>query len=114
MVESYAGRRIRPEDLRAQETKAILIRVVNNLMGVASRSSDVDAIHRYCEALVAIDPDSAESRILRSQARAMTKRNAGAIEDLDWLIERAPPGFDRVRALELRNSLSQKKKVRDD
>ena len=107
MVAMYTGRGIRADDVRPQSEVEILTRLVNNLMGIASRQSDVNAIHRYCEALVTIAPDSAESRMLRSQARALTKRNAAAVEDLDWLIERAPPGFDRVRAMELRNSLMQ-------
>ncbi len=105
LVRDYTGRSINEADLREQTVVEILARVVNNLLGVASRDADLEAIHRYCEALVAIQPDSAESRIMRSQARAMTKRTAGAIEDLDWLIDRTPPGFNRVQAMQLRDSL---------
>ena len=108
MVLNYTGRSITDEDLRPQTVIEILSRVVNNLFSVANRSKDLDAIHRYCEALVAIQPDSAESRIMRSQARAMTRRTAAAVEDLDWLIERTPPGFNRVQAMQLRESLIQR------
>lgn len=105
MVMQFTGRPISDGDLREQNVAEILTRLVNNLMGIAQGKADLEAIHRYCEALVAIEPDSPQSRIMRSQARAMTRRNAGAIEDLDWLIERTPPGFDRVQAMQLRDSL---------
>lgn len=105
MVVNYTRRSMRDEDLRAQTDEEILARVVNNLLGIANDDADLEAIHRYCEALVAIRPDSPESRIMRSQARAMTKRTAGAVEDLDWLIERTPPGLSRVQAMRLRDSL---------
>lgn len=108
MVRQYAGRAIREEDLRSQTVVEILARVVNNLLGIASRQADLEAVRRYCEALVAIEPDSAESRIMRSQARAMTQRKAEAVEDLDWLIERIPPGINRNQAIDLRNSLIER------
>jgi regulator of sirC expression with transglutaminase-like and TPR domain len=108
IVRSYAGRLVSEADLREQTATQIWTRVLNNLIGVASRESDLEAIHRYCEALVAIQPDSAQSRMLRSQARALTKRTTAAIEDLDWLIERTPPGFDPVQVLQLRDNLIER------
>ncbi|MEC7678645.1 MAG: hypothetical protein VX694_05190, partial [Planctomycetota bacterium] len=76
-----------------------------NLLGSARRNSDTEAYRRYCEALVAILPGNPEFRIMRSQARAMTKRYSGAIEDVDWLIEKIPEGVDKNQALRLRDSL---------
>ncbi len=108
IVRTYAGRLTTEADFREQTATQIWTRVLNNLIGVASRESDLEAIHRYCEALVAIQPDSAQSRMLRSQARALTKRTTAAIEDLDWLIERTPPGFDPVQVMQLRDNLIER------
>jgi regulator of sirC expression with transglutaminase-like and TPR domain len=105
IVATYARRRMTDRDLRAQTVVEILSRVLNNLVGVASRRQDIESIHRYCEALVAISPGSVQSRMMRAQIRAMAQRREGAIADLDWLIEKDPPGFDRTRAFELRQSL---------
>jgi regulator of sirC expression with transglutaminase-like and TPR domain len=107
LVRDYAGRELSDQDMRAQSVDEILARVLNNLLGIAGRDSDQEAIRRYCEAMVAIQPNSAEARLMRSQARALTERHAGAIADLDWLIEREPPGFDVLQAEQLRDSLSR-------
>lgn len=105
IVRNGANRTISAQDLVPQSDSAILTRVVNNLLGSARRNSDTEAFRRYCEALVAIEPNEPEFRIMRSQARAITKRFTGAIEDMDWLIERIPEGQNRRQALQLRESL---------
>lgn len=105
IVNAYANRVMVEEDLRAQTDFEILSRVINNLIGVASRSQDTEAINRYCNALVALDTTSAEARMMRSQIRALTNRRVQAIADLDWLLENDPPGFDQTRGLQLRAAL---------
>ncbi|MFK8115555.1 MAG: transglutaminase family protein [Rubripirellula sp.] len=107
IVLAYAGRQLTNEDLRGQSTQEILSRVLNNLMGLASERKDTEAINRYCEALVAIDPESAEPRMLRSQIRAMTDRRVGAIADLSWLLERNPAGFDARRGQRMLEALQE-------
>jgi hypothetical protein len=54
---------------------------------------------------VSIRPEDPEARIMRSQARAITKRFSGAIEDVDWLIERIPEGPNQEQAIRLKDSL---------
>lgn len=110
LVQNAANRLISPQDLRPQTDSEILTRVVNNLLGSARRKADTESYRRYCEALVAIAPDEPEYRIMRSQARAITKRYSGAIEDMDWLIERIPEGRDRDQAFELKASLLAEQK----
>ena len=105
IVRDFANRQIIDSDLRAQTDSEILNRVLNNLLGSARRDSDTEAYRRYCEALVAITPDDPQVRIMRSQARAVTKRYSAAIEDVNWLIERIPEGVNREQALRLRDSL---------
>lgn len=104
-VISAINRPMMPEDVRPQSDTEILIRVLNNLLGTARRNSDTEAYRRYCEALVSIMPDEPEYRIMRSQARAMTERYSGAIDDVDWLIERIPEGANRDQARRLKDSL---------
>jgi regulator of sirC expression with transglutaminase-like and TPR domain len=108
IVANSARRAMVDEDLRAQTVVEILSRVVNNLIGIASGNQDIESMNRYSEALVAIDPKSAESRMMRSQIRAMSDRTPGAIEDLDWLIENDPPGLNRAQAQQLRDALFER------
>ena len=103
-----------PEDVRPQSDTEILIRVLNNLLGTARRNSDTEAYRRYCEALVSIMPDEPEYRIMRSQARAMTERYSGAIDDVNWLIERIPEGANRDQARRLKDSLIADQERRRD
>ncbi len=104
---AIVGRRLTEEDLRPQTTPEILTRVLRNLIGVASSNRDSEALRRYCEALVAVEPSSVEFRWMRAQIRALTDRNTAAIEDLDWLLEKDPPGFSRPSAQRMRDTLLQ-------
>ncbi len=106
LVAANTGRPLQEEDLRAQTTREILSRVLRNLMGIASGNRDAESLRRYCEALVALNPDSAEFRMMRAQLRRLTNRTTAAMEDLDWLIENDPPGFDRAAAMQMRNALT--------
>ena len=105
IVRDFANRELVTSDLIAQSDQQILSRVLNNLLSIARRDSDTEAFRRYCEALVAIAPEDPEARIMRSQARALTKRFQGAVEDVNWLIERIPEGVNRAQAIQLRDSL---------
>ncbi len=114
IVANSARRAMVDEDLRAQTVVEILSRVLNNLIGVANGNQDVESINRYCEALVAIDPESVESRMMRAQIRALSDRTPAAIEDLDWLIEHDPPGLNRAQAQQLRDAIFERQQDKLD
>ena len=105
LVAIRSNRSITAADLRAQSPIEILNRVLGNLIGVAGDQQDAEAINRYCEASVAIQPDSILARRMRSQIRMMTGRNATAIQDLDWLIDHDNEGFAQTEATRLRQAL---------
>ena len=94
-------------DLRPQSTEEILVRVLRNLIGSASRQADLEAMLRYVEALVALVPDDGEYRMMRAIARHETDRDHGAIEDLDWLIDRRPPGININEVQQMRDFLTR-------
>ncbi len=114
IVANAARRAMTDQDLRGQSVIEILSRVLNNLIGIASGNQDIEAINRYCEALVAISPQSAESRMMRSQIRAISDRTPGAIEDLDWLLEQDPPEMIRAQAQRLRDALRDRQQARSN
>ena len=105
IVASHGNRSMIADDLRAQTPAEILNRVLGNLIGVAGNDQNAEAINRYCEASVAIQPDSILSRRMRSQIRVMTGRHAAAIEDLDWLIDNDNEGFAQTEATRLRQAV---------
>ncbi len=105
LVRLHANRELTEADLQATPKRDILVRMVRNLGGLAEAKTDGEALLRYLEALVAIDPDSAEYRQQRAGLRAFGDRYAAAIADLDWLLEREPPGIDLQRIDGMRAAL---------
>lgn len=105
VVAAYAGRLMTENDLRAQTVVEILSRVLNNLIGIADGKQDLEAAHRYWEAMAAVRPSAPDVRLMRSQVRAVTGRMTAAVEDIDWLIENDPPGLDRAGAQRLRDAI---------
>lgn len=108
LVRLHANRALTDGDLAASSNRDILVRMIRNLGGLAESKTDGEALLRYLEALVAIDPDSAEYRQQRAALRAFGNRYAAAIADLDWLLEREPPGIDLQRIDGMRSALLQR------
>ncbi|MCA9123693.1 MAG: trypsin-like peptidase domain-containing protein [Planctomycetaceae bacterium] len=110
LVRLHADRDLREADLEATPKREILIRMIRNLGGLAEAKTDGEALLRYLEALVAIDPESGEYRQQRAGLRAFGNRYAAAIADLDWLLEHAPPGIDLDRIHGMRSALLERLK----
>jgi regulator of sirC expression with transglutaminase-like and TPR domain len=110
LVRRYANRAMSDADLESSPKRDILIRMIRNLGGLAESKTDGEALLRYLEALVAIDPEAAEYRQQRAGLRAFGNRYAAAIADLDWLLEHEPPGIDLDRIDGMRSALLQRLK----
>jgi regulator of sirC expression with transglutaminase-like and TPR domain len=91
LVRNATGRDPRDTDFTATPKRAIIVRMLRNLMGVAS---DAEAALRYVDAILAIVPDSAEHRWLRVQLCVQTRRREEALRDIDWLLENRPEGIN--------------------
>ncbi len=81
----------------AQPKRAILIRMLRNLMGVAGAKEDAEALLSYIETVLVIDPESAEDRWFRAVLRYQTGRIDEAKEDANWLLQERPDGVDLQR-----------------
>ncbi|MEO8495543.1 MAG: transglutaminase-like domain-containing protein, partial [Planctomycetota bacterium] len=108
LVQLHGNRAMTDVDLHASPKKDILVRMIRNLGGLAESKTDGEALLRYLEALVAIEPDVAEYRQQRAGLRAFGNRYAAAIADLDWLLEREPAGIDLERIEGMRSALLQR------
>jgi regulator of sirC expression with transglutaminase-like and TPR domain len=94
--------------LKASEPKAILVRMLNNLRGVAERERDVDSILRYLSTMIVVDEDHLEARSSRIDFNIRSNRFAEAISDIDWMLEKKPEGMDLNSVLRLRTSLESR------
>jgi regulator of sirC expression with transglutaminase-like and TPR domain len=105
IARAFTGQEVPEEDLRPVSKKAILIRMLHNLLGLTRGTGDAKSALRYLDTILAMAPDAAKERLLRAMARLQTGNKAGAREDVDWLLEHEPEGINRERVLELRQLL---------
>tara|TARA_R110002072_G_scaffold238769_3_gene396485 strand:- start:139259 stop:141535 length:2277 start_codon:yes stop_codon:yes gene_type:complete len=91
--------------LEASTPKAILLRMLSNLRGVAEEDRDVDSILRYLDTALVIDPDSLENRARRIDMRIRSGRIPEAMVDIDWMLDKRPEGMDVNQVLKLRANL---------
>ena len=101
-VQEFAERELTDSDLTGATDGMILQRVLTNLLGVAQRKADREAMLRYLDALLTIDASLTRERGMRAMVRFETGRKAVAVSDLDWLLEKRPEGVDLERVRELR------------
>lgn len=101
-VVAHAGRPATEDDLKASDDRAIITRMLANLLGVAQERDDKEAMLRYLEAIVAVRPDAVQERGLRAIVRHQTGRRRAALDDLDWFLEHQPEGLDLERIREMR------------
>ncbi|MEQ8790402.1 MAG: tetratricopeptide repeat protein [Pirellulaceae bacterium] len=105
LVQDYVGRKLVEEDLVAAGKREIVLRMLSNLLGVAEREDDKEAMLRYVEAIIAVDPEVVRERGMRAVLRAQTGRKLAAIRDLDWFLENEPPGIELGPIRQMRESL---------
>jgi serine protease Do len=91
--------------LEASPPKAILLRMLSNLRGVAEEDRDLDSILRYLDTALVIEPDSLESRARRIDMRIRSGRIPEALVDIDWMLDKRPEGMDVNQVLQLRANL---------
>ncbi len=105
-VKQATDRELTDEDLAPMTKRAIIARMLNNLLGVSTR--DAQAMNRYLSALIAIDaPGAAQHRLMRASARYWLEQREAAREDLDWVLEHGPPGVDLDRVRQLQQELER-------
>jgi S1-C subfamily serine protease/regulator of sirC expression with transglutaminase-like and TPR domain len=102
LIKSISGRMLGDADLVAQSKKAILTRILRNLLRVAFEQEDATAMMRYVDTVLLISPESGESHWLRAGLRYRAGRYAEAMEDVQWILENGADGVDPRRVRDLR------------
>lgn len=102
-----AGRTFDDEYLATQSKSKILIRMLRNLMGIARDAQDAESMLQYVESVLVLDPLSAEDRWFRAALRYQTGRTEESLADVDWLLDREPPGVDLARVRQLKAILQE-------
>lgn len=101
------GMELEERHLATVAKKAILTRMLHNLINIAGREKDRDGMLRYLDALLTIEPDAHEERWARAVFRWQAGLRERSAEDCDWLLKREPEGVDLDRVRELRRMISK-------
>jgi regulator of sirC expression with transglutaminase-like and TPR domain len=105
IVKQAMHRPLKNKDLAAVTKQAVIVRMLQNLFGVAQREKDNPGALRYLDTILAIAPDSAYEHWLRAVYRYQAGVRAGALEDTDWILAREPKGIDLQLVHRLRRLL---------
>ncbi len=102
-LRAIANLELNDSHLRPFGAIEILQRCLRNLLSLAQEDKDREAMLRYLEALVVLDPDAVQDRGLRAVVKFETGRRDAAIADLDWFFEHRPEGLDLDRIREMQD-----------
>jgi regulator of sirC expression with transglutaminase-like and TPR domain len=106
-VQAITGAPLRDADFAPVTKKAIIVRMLHNLMGLTSEDGDLKSALRYLDTILAVAPESANERAARAGLRYQTGDRPGALEDVDWLLDRRPEGVNLERVQELRRLITR-------
>ncbi|MCI0641918.1 MAG: trypsin-like peptidase domain-containing protein [Gemmataceae bacterium] len=104
-VQNITGEAAKKKDFEAVTKKAIILRMLHNLINVAQREKDRDGMLRYLDGIVAVDPEAHEERWVRAVFRFQAGNHDGSLVDCEYLLKNGPPEMDRERVQELRRVL---------
>ena len=80
--------------LKPVTKKAIVVRMLHNLLGVAQREQDVDAGLRYLDGILMLDPAAGQERMMRAGIYLSKNQKAEALADVQYLLDHPSPGVD--------------------
>jgi serine protease Do len=104
---AITGRPLLKEHLMPTTKRAIIVRMLHNLLNVARGERDGESMLRYVDAIIALTPEATEDRWLRAQLRYHAGQKQGSLEDVEWLLDKGGDGIDREQLLELRKLLKR-------
>jgi regulator of sirC expression with transglutaminase-like and TPR domain len=107
---THTGRAPQESDIASATKRAMIVRMLHNLLGLAQRAQDADAMFRYVDTLVAIAPEAGDERWMRAVLLFRAGRREEAIRDADWLLLNRPEGVNLNQVDELRRLLERPEK----
>jgi S1-C subfamily serine protease/regulator of sirC expression with transglutaminase-like and TPR domain len=93
-AQAIAGRPLRDADLAPTTKRAIILRMLHNLLGVAQREQDLAGALRYLNAIIALDEQSGPDRLMRAAVLGQSGRRAEAEAEIEWLLKHNLAGAD--------------------
>lgn len=105
----FAGREVGDDVLKPVKKKAIVVRMLRNLLGLAQREQNVDDGLRYLNGILALEPADGQSRMMRAGIYLSKNEKAAALADVQYLIDHPEPGVDVRRLEQFKRSLEEER-----
>jgi serine protease Do len=106
---SFTDRKINDEFLKPVSKKAIVVRMLHNLLRVAQGEQDVDGGLRYLDGILTLDPTAGQERMMRAGIYLSKAMKVEALTDVQYLIDHPMDGVDERQLLRLKRSLEEDK-----
>jgi serine protease Do len=106
---NFTGKEVGDAVLKPVTKKAIVVRMLHNLLRVAQGEQDVDAGLRYLDGILTLDPDAGQDRLMRAGIYLSKGQKAEALKDVEYLIDHPTSGVERERLLEIKRQLQEDK-----
>lgn len=94
--------------LAPMSARAILERMLGNLLGLARREDKTQDMLRYLDLILQLNPDSVEQRLLRALIYSRTNQREAAVADAEYILRQAPEGVNLDRVREFRDQIQQR------
>jgi serine protease Do len=101
----FAGRDIGDEFLKPVGKRAIITRMLSNLLNVARGEKDVDAGLRYLDGILMLQPDDGQIRAMRAGIFLSKGMKAEGLADIEYLIDHPSTGVDVQELKRLKRQL---------
>ena len=101
IVRKFSGAPLQEAHLEPVNNRAIIVRMLRNLIGISNENEPPEVVLRYLNTLLLIQPDSPQEHLNRALMYMRLKQNEKAKTDIRWLLDNNPPGFNQERLLDL-------------
>lgn len=106
-AEDAAGREMDNEVLKPVTKKAIVVRMLHNLLGLAQRDQDTTTGLRYLNGILILDPADGQSRMMRAGIHLSKDQKPEALADVQYLIDHPVPGIDQRKLEQCKRGLER-------
>lgn len=104
------GREPNDEQLHPVAKRAVVLRMLENLLNLAGNDQERPRMSGYLDAILALNPENLERRMIRAMVRYQSGMLDEAIVDVDYLLEHHRDDIDEERVLELRDRLERERR----
>jgi regulator of sirC expression with transglutaminase-like and TPR domain len=106
-VTDTAGSEWKDDFLKPVPKRAIVVRMLHNLLNLTREGPDLENALRYLNAIIDIQPEAGAERMMRAAANIHFGKRNLAREDVDWLTEHHPADVPPEQLRRLQRYLEQ-------